>query len=158
MRFLQKLRSCGIFIIAAVLASCFGLRLKTVVSRATSHQQLLHMVSTETKSEEKLTTEVALTKAETKELFEGNPIGKMLWDWLWRQNFMKPSDPGASPTSFGDAATVLRNNIEQVYGGAESIDGAPIAEGEVKGMLEGSLFLGLQSYYEKVSMYELLQA
>jgi len=38
----------------------------------------------------------------------------------------------------------------QVYGGAESIDGAPLAEGEPKGMLEGSLFLGLQSYYEQV--------
>jgi hypothetical protein len=87
---------------------------------------------------------------EPKELFKGNPIGKMMWDWLWQQDFMKPSESGVSPTKLGDAATVLRNNIEQVYGGAPSIDGAPIAEGEVKGMLEGSLFLGLQSYYEKV--------
>lgn len=84
-----------------------------------------------------------------KELFKGNPIGKAIWDWTWRRDFMKPSEQGVSPTQFGDAATVLRNNIEQVYGGAPSIDGAPIAEGEAKGMLEGSLFLGLQTYYEK---------
>jgi hypothetical protein len=95
-------------------------------------------------------TETKASKGEAKELFEGNPIGRILWDWTWKQKFMRPSNPGVSPTTFGDAATVLRNNIEQVYGGAESIDGAPIAEGEVKGMLEGSLFLGLQSYYEKV--------
>jgi hypothetical protein len=96
-------------------------------------------------------------KAEKKVLFEGNPIGKALWDWTWEQDFMKPSQAGTSPTSFGDAATVLRNNIEQVYGGAPSVDGAPIAEGEVKGMLEGSLFLGLQSYYQKFGgVYKLL--
>lgn len=140
MRFLYKLRCWGIYITTALLACCFGLRLKTVTSKATRQLQLLHMAATETEA----------IKTETKELFEGNPIGKMLWDWMWKQNFMKPSEPGVSPTKFGDAATVLRNNIEQVYGGAESIDGAPIAEGEVKGMLEGSLFLGLQSYYEKV--------
>ena len=92
------------------------------------------------------------TSAETEEqteLFKGNPVGKALWEWTWRQEFMKPSKQGESPTKFGDAATVLRNNIEQVYGGAPSIDGAPVAEGEAKGMLEGSLFLGLQTYYEK---------
>jgi hypothetical protein len=107
------------------------------------------MVATETKPDTKESTS-SVVKAEPKELFKGNPVGKMLWDWAWRQRVMKPSEQGQSPTKFGDAATVLRNNIEQVYGGAESIDGAPIAEGEVKGMLEGSLFLGLQSYYEKV--------
>lgn len=88
-------------------------------------------------------------ETEEKELFKGNPIGKAIWNWTWRRDFMKPSEQGVSPTQFGDAATVLRNNIEQVYGGAPSIDGAPIAEGEAKGMLEGSLFLGLQTYYEK---------
>jgi cytochrome P450 len=36
-------------------------------------------------------------------------------------------------------------------------DGAPIAEGEVAGMLEGSLFLGLQDYYKKFGgVYKLL--
>lgn len=42
-------------------------------------------------------------------------------------------------------------NILQVYGNEESYDGAPIAVGEVDGLLEGSLFLGLRTYYEKVS-------
>ena len=31
---------------------------------------------------------------EEKELFKGNPIGKALWDWTWRQDFMKPSTQG----------------------------------------------------------------
>jgi hypothetical protein len=53
-------------------------------------------------------------KSKPKELFEGNPIGKMLWDWVWTKDFMKPSLTGTSPTQFGDAATVLKNNIEQV--------------------------------------------
>ena len=48
------------------------------------------------------------------ELFKGNPIGKAIWDWTWKRSFMKPSKQGESPTKFGDAATVLRNNIEQV--------------------------------------------
>jgi cytochrome P450 len=85
----------------------------------------------------------------TMELFVGNPVGKKIWDIVWAQDVMKPGEAGVSPTSFGDAATVLRTNIEQVYGGEPSYDGAPIAEGEVEGLLDGALFLAFREYYNK---------
>ena len=84
-------------------------------------------------------------------IFEGNPIGKAIWDNVWKLPIMQPGLPGQSPTTFGDAALVLRSNILQLYGDEPSVDGAPIAEGEVEGLLEGSLFLGLRTYYEKVN-------
>jgi hypothetical protein len=62
-----------------------------------------------------------------------------------------------SPTTFGDAANVLKGNILQTYGDEPSEDGAPIAEGAIEGLLEGSLFLGLQDYYKKYGgVYKLL--
>lgn len=83
-------------------------------------------------------------------IFEGNPIGKAIWDNVWKLPIMQPGKPGQSPTTFGDAALVLRSNILQLYGDEPSVDGAPLAVGEVEGLLEGSLFLGLRTYYEKV--------
>lgn len=83
-------------------------------------------------------------------IFEGNPIGKAIWDGVWKLPFMKPGLPGQSPTTFGDAALVLKSNILQLYGDEPSVDGAPLAVGQIEGLLEGSLFLGLQTYYEKV--------
>ena len=83
-------------------------------------------------------------------IFEGNPVGKAVWNVVWKLPFMRPGQPGQSPTTFGDAALVLKSNILQLYGGEPSVDGAPIAEGEIEGLLEGSLFLGLKTYYEKV--------
>lgn len=91
------------------------------------------------------------------ELFEGNPIGKWVWDKVWTLDFMKPGVAGTSPTTFGDGANVIKANILQVYGNQPSPDGAPLAIGEVDGLLEGSLFLGLRTYYEKFgSVYKLL--
>ena len=84
------------------------------------------------------------------EIFEGNPFGKRIWDEVWKLPVMQTSPQGVSPTKFGDAAQVLKANILQIYGGVPSVDGAPVAQGEVEGLLEGSLFLGLRSYYEKV--------
>ena len=84
-------------------------------------------------------------------IFEGNPIGKWIWDSVWKLGFMQPGKPGTSPTTFGDGAQQIKGNILQMYGGEPSVDGAPVAEGEVEGLLEGSLFLGLRSYYEKVT-------
>ena len=83
-------------------------------------------------------------------IFEGNPLGKQIWDTVWKWDFMQPGTPGTSPTTFGDGAQQIKGNILQMYGGEPSVDGAPVAEGEVEGLLEGSLFLGLRSYYEKV--------
>lgn len=91
------------------------------------------------------------------EIFEGNPVGKFIWNNVWNLPFMQKGTPGTSPTTFGDAANVLKNNILQIYGGEPSIDGAPVAEGTVDGLLEGSLFLGLQDYYQQYGgIYKLL--
>ena len=91
------------------------------------------------------------------EIFEGNPWGKKVWDAVWKLPVMQPGVQGTSPTTFGDAAQVLKANILQIYGDEPSVDGAPVAEGQIDGLLEGSLFLGLRSYYEKYgSVYKLL--
>lgn len=84
------------------------------------------------------------------EIFEGNPVGKALWNVVWKLPLLQPGKQGESPTSFGDAALVLRNNILQIYGEEPSYDGAPVAEGDVTGFLDGSAYLGLQVYYKKV--------
>ena len=84
------------------------------------------------------------------EIFEGNPTGRKIWDTVWKLPFLQPGKPGVSPTSFGDGAAVLKSNILQIYGNEPSFDGAPLAEGKIDGLLEGSLFLGLQDYYNKV--------
>ena len=65
---------------------------------------------------------------------------------------MQQSKQGSSPTQFGDAAQILKANIMQVYRNEPSYDGAPIAKGEIEGLLEGSLFLGLQSYFKQVQV------
>ena len=82
------------------------------------------------------------------EIFEGNPVGKFFWDNVWKLKIMQPGKQGESPTNFGDSANVLKNNILQLYGDMPSADGAPVAEGEVEGLLEGSLFLALRKYSE----------
>jgi hypothetical protein len=91
------------------------------------------------------------------EIFEGNPIGKKIWDNVWKLPFMQLGIQGTSPTTFGDAANIIKANILQQYGGEESPDGAPIAVGEIDGLLQGSLFLGLKNYFEKFGgVYKLL--
>ena len=91
------------------------------------------------------------TKIAMGEIFEGNPFGKFIWDQVWKLPIMKPGTPGTSPTTFGDNALVLKGNILQLYGDQPSVDGAPIATGDMGGFLEGSAFLGLQKYYNEVS-------
>jgi hypothetical protein len=49
------------------------------------------------------------------EVFEGNPIGKAIWDFVWRLPIMEKGSPG-TPVTFGDQAHVLKKNIEQIYG------------------------------------------
>lgn len=60
----------------------------------------------------------------TMEIFENNPVGKMLWNAVWKLEIMKPGIQGKSPTTFGDAANVLKCNILQLYGDQPSVDGA----------------------------------
>lgn len=49
------------------------------------------------------------------EVFEGNPVGKAIWDFVWKLPVMQKGEQGA-PIKFGDVANVLRKNIEQIYG------------------------------------------
>ena len=67
------------------------------------------------------------------------------WDLVWKLDVMKTGVPGTE-CNFGDSANVLRTNIEQIYGGFESLDGCPLAEGELADIADGTQFIGLQRY------------
>lgn len=55
-------------------------------------------------------------RGETKmEVFDGNPIGKAIWNGVWKLPIMRRGEQG-TPIEFGDVAHVLRKNIEQIYG------------------------------------------
>ena len=49
------------------------------------------------------------------EVFEGNSVGKAIWNFVWKLPIMERGEQGA-PIQFGDVAHVLRKNIEQIYG------------------------------------------
>ncbi|CAJ1368838.1 unnamed protein product [Effrenium voratum] len=54
------------------------------------------------------------------------------------------------PLSLGDTMHVFRTNIEQIFGGEPSYDGAPLATGDLAsaGLTDGTMYLGLQKYQE----------
>jgi len=58
---------------------------------------------------------------------------------------MQKTPPGTT-CQFGDSANVLRTNIEQIYGDYPSLDGCPLAEGEITDIADGTMFIGLQRY------------
>lgn len=68
------------------------------------------------------------------------------WELVWQLDIMKLGEPGTEVT-FGDSANVLRTNIEQIYGGYASLDGCPLATGELNDIAEGTMFVGLQNYF-----------
>lgn len=70
------------------------------------------------------------------------------WEFVWKLDVMQKGEDGAEMT-FGDTANVLRTNIEQIYGGYPSLDGCPLAEGELSDIADGTMFVGLQSYFQK---------
>lgn len=61
------------------------------------------------------------------EVFEGNPVGKAIWEWVWKLPIMQRGAQGA-PIQFGDVAHVLRKNIEQIYGTYARWSGACVCE------------------------------
>ena len=67
------------------------------------------------------------------------------WELVWNLDIMKTGEPGKE-IIFGDSANVLRTNIEQIYGGYPSLDGCPLAEGEITDIADGTMFIGLQRY------------
>lgn len=69
------------------------------------------------------------------------------WELVWKLDIMKLGKEGET-VIFGDSANVLRTNIEQIYGGYPSLDGCPLAEGELGDIADGTMFIGLQNYYQ----------
>lgn len=69
------------------------------------------------------------------------------WELVWKLDVMQKGEQGED-VGFGDSANVLRTNIEQIYGGYPSLDGCPLAEGELSDIADGTMFVGLQSYYQ----------
>jgi len=67
------------------------------------------------------------------------------WDGFWALPFTKAGAPGSDLT-LGDTMRVFKSNIEQIYGDAPSVDGAPLAEGDISGLADGTLYLGLHEY------------
>jgi hypothetical protein len=94
------------------------------------------------------------TKEETKQDDSLGAVGDDVeglpwwWELVWDLDIMKKGTPGEE-IIFGDSANVLRTNIEQIYGGFPSLDGCPIAEGELNDIADGTMFVGLQSYEKK---------
>jgi hypothetical protein len=68
------------------------------------------------------------------------------WELVWKLDIMKLGTDGKA-VIFGDSANVLRTNIEQIYGGYPSLDGCPLAEGDISDIADGTMFIGLQRYF-----------
>ena len=69
------------------------------------------------------------------------------WELVFQLPIMERGEPGKD-VIFGDTAHVLRTNIEQIFGGYPSLDGCPLAEGAIDDIADGTMFIGLQRYYE----------
>lgn len=128
-----------------IAASFSLLSSNSVLAFAPAHQQQqshssiprFAMMETEEKKEVKSTMENIDPNA------EGLP---WWWEYIWKLDIMKKGEPGTDCT-FGDSANVLRTNIEQIYGGYPSLDGCPLAEGDIADIADGTQFIGLQKYY-----------
>jgi len=71
------------------------------------------------------------------------------WEAFWTLPFTARGEPG-TPLTLGDTMHVFRTNIEQIFGGEPSYDGAPLATGDLAsaGLTDGTMYLGLQKYKE----------
>ena len=67
------------------------------------------------------------------------------WDGFWALPFTESGEPGTE-LKLGDTMRIFKSNIEQIYGDAPSADGAPLAEGDISGLADGTLYLGLHEY------------
>jgi len=77
------------------------------------------------------------------------------WEYFWKLPFTARGAPG-KPLTLGDTMHVFRTNIEQIYGGFPSVDGTPLAEGDLGGLTDGTMYLGLFGYMQKYGqMYKL---
>lgn len=71
------------------------------------------------------------------------------WEAFWALPFTERGKKG-EPLCLGDTMHVFRTNIEQIFGGEPSYDGAPLATGDLAsaGLTDGTMYLGLQNYQE----------
>jgi hypothetical protein len=69
------------------------------------------------------------------------------WEMVWKLDIIKTGKQGKE-IIFEDLANMLRTNIEQIYGGYPSLDGCPLAEGEIINIGDGTIFIGLQNYFQ----------
>jgi len=71
------------------------------------------------------------------------------WEAVWKLPFTKRGQRG-EPLCLGDTMHVFRTNIEQIFGGEPSYDGAPLATGDLAsaGLTDGTMYMGLKKYWE----------
>jgi hypothetical protein len=101
--------------------------------------------------EDQETSTAAGTATSTPDQHDVTPNGDGLpwwWELVWKLDIMKRGEDG-SDIIFGDTAHVLRTNIEQIYGNYPSLDGCPLAEGEITDIADGTMFIGLQRYNQR---------
>lgn len=97
----------------------------------------------------------AATVAELDKLTAGIKGLPWWWDYVWKLPIAKRGNPG-EPLVIGDTMHVFRTNIEQMFADQPSVDGAPMAEGSIDGLVDGTMYLALQRMYNKVgSIYKL---
>lgn len=72
------------------------------------------------------------------------------WEAFWALPFTARGKQG-EPLTLGDTMHVFRTNIEQIFGGEPSYDGAPLATGDLAsaGLTDGTMYLGLQKYQQE---------
>lgn len=112
---------------------------------AVQRSLLFSSLKEEEKTETKKSTDAVAPPPQVDPDAEGLP---WWWEMVWDLDMMKLGEPGTA-IEFGDSANVLRTNIEQIYGGYPSLDGCPLAEGELTDIGDGTMFIGLQNYYNE---------
>jgi hypothetical protein len=97
-------------------------------------------------------TPLAISRTLARQQYEQKQNGPMelpsYWDSIWKLSFMQGSAPG-TPLTFGDTAQTFKDNIEQLFGGYPSKDGAPLAAADVSDIDLKALFLGMKSYFDR---------
>jgi hypothetical protein len=94
------------------------------------------------------TEEETTTTPSTSSSTQSSSALPFYWKYIWDLPFLQ-STPQGSPTSFSDSARIFKSNIEQIYGGYPSVDGCPMAEGALDDIADGTMFIGLQRYYQQ---------
>ncbi|CAB9527938.1 LUTEIN DEFICIENT 5, chloroplastic [Seminavis robusta] len=125
-----------------------GRPMPTVGKAASLKTALFSTTEEETKTKEPKTE--AVNGELNKELAQVDPDAEGLpwwWELVWKLDVMQKGKEG-DPVEFGDTCNVLRTNIEQIYGGYPSLDGCPLAEGEITDIGDGTMFIGLQRYQQ----------